>query len=207
VAAVDEPEDRRRSTDGDSPWSSARSGSTESFHWSGRRWKGPIGALVLCSSFLAYSIVAAPPTDPRLHAGYIIAGWVALLSTPILVLASIQGVRRKTYEADDLGVRVGGKPRAFEVRWDELERIEIARLPNPPLVGMGRVDRFIFYGFRTREGTLAGTIAPKAELGPERGATLESAVSRLASLHRIALVQVSSQEFRTWRRQIRPAGR
>jgi aminoglycoside phosphotransferase (APT) family kinase protein len=106
-----------------------------------------------------------------------------------------------------MGVRIRGRRRSFDVRWDQLERIEIARLPNPPLVGMSKVDRFIFYGFRTREGTLAGMVAPKAELGPERGATLESAVSRLASLHRIGLVQVSSQEFRTWRRQIRPAAR
>lgn len=50
-------------------------------------------------------------------------------------------------------------------------------------------------------------IAPKAELGQARGATLESAILGLANLHRIAMVQVSLQEFRTWRRQIRPARR
>jgi len=109
-----------------------------------------------------------------------------------------------TFEVDDIGVRVHRPFRAFDTRWDAIERVEVARFPRMPLPFMPDDVRlpemFALWG---KDGAVAGVVAPSAELGAGDREAFESALVQYAGEHGLPVVEVSWRATRSWKRRRR----
>ena len=168
------------------------------FSYMGRRWRPIAGILTFVFALLAVSWLL-PMTgvifiDALLIAFRLLAIGLAAFAVP----ASALGLREVTFEVDDLGVRLRGRLRPFDIRWDDVERLEVTQYPSPPFPFGEAVKVPKTYALWRKTGTVAGIIAPGGELDKQRGAALESAVLAYATRRGISVVEVPWRASRLW---------
>ena len=171
------------------------------FRWSGRPWKGPVAGLAVILVLLFATYLLRDTSDTHLQSAVAPLAWFAILSLVVLVPATVLGTRRMTYEVDDEGVLVRHPGPKFDVRWGQLSRIETAKPPIPSGVPFLLVGNVTLYGFRTREGFIAGFVVPSGELRGRGADAFVSSLLQNAKGHSVPVVEVPWQEARGWRKQ------
>jgi len=168
------------------------------FRYMGRRWKPIVGILTFLFALLVVSWLMPATGVSFLDAILLVFRLVALALAAFGVPASVLGLRAVTFEVDDLGVRVRGRFRPFDVRWDDLERLEVTRYPSPPFTFGVAVRVPNMYGLWRKTGTVAGIIAPGGELDKRVGAAFEAAVLAYTTRRGIPVVAVPWRATRVW---------
>jgi len=168
------------------------------FRFMGRRWKPIAGILTFLFALLALSWLLPATGVTFLDAMLVVLRLLVLALAAFGVPACLLGLRVVTFEVDDLGVRVRGRLRPFDIQWDDLERLEVTRYPSPPIPFGEAVKLPKMYALWRKTGTVAGVIAPGGELDKQRGAALEGAVLAYATRRGIPVVEVLWRAARVW---------
>jgi hypothetical protein len=172
------------------------------FRHSGRRWKTSAGTMAILLIILSLLLVVPTSGELVLDAFRTIVLWLSVPFAAFAIPASLLGLRRMTFEVDDLGVRVRRPFRSFDVRWDAIARLERCRaLPRIPLLLPEEAGNLRIFALCGKESTIAGIVAPSAEVGGHQGEAFESALVGYALAHGLPVVDVSWRERRSWKQR------
>jgi hypothetical protein len=178
------------------------------FRYTGRRWKVSVG--VLAFVFLLFAFVWLMPAsgDEFLDRTLAILRWLVVIFAALAIPVSLLGLRAITFEVDDLGVRVRGRLRPFDIPWDDVSKLEATRYSGFPFSLSDDVKFPTSYALWRKTGTVGGIIAPGAELSQREGAAFEAALIAYGIRRGISVVEIPWQASRVWwrmRERARPA--
>ncbi|HEV8595462.1 MAG TPA: PH domain-containing protein, partial [Thermoplasmata archaeon] len=176
------------------------------FRYVGGYWKASVGALAVLAGMIAFAWLLPPSGDSFFDATVGILRWLVLALAAIVIPAAALRFRPMTVEVDERGVRVRGRFRPLDIRWDDVERLEVTQFAGFPFSTSVRAEFPRLYAVWRKTGTVAGTMAPAGELGKREGAALEAAILSYANQHNIRIVDVPWRSTRAWWR-MRDRGR
>jgi len=168
------------------------------FRYVGRRWKPIAGILTFLFALFALSRLLPATGVTFLDAMLVVFRLLSLALAAFGVPACLLGLRVVTFEVDDLGVRVRGRLRPFDIHWEDLDRLEVTQYPSPPFAFGVPLKLPKTYALWRKTGTVAGIVAPGGELDRQWGAALEVAVLAYATRRGIPIVEVPWRATRTW---------